>query len=244
MKKEQTVFNWSGGKDSSLALYHILNDDNYSVELLLSTINGGNKRLAMHGVRQELIQLQADALNIPLHALALPEMPSMEEYDTAIAEVMLQCKSKGFTHSVFGDIFLEDLRDYRVNQLNKVGFKAVFPLWKRDTKELMNEFIELGFKAITVCVKEELLGEEFAGRIIDHEFVRDLPDGVDPCGEYGEFHSFVFDGPIFNTPIPYSVGEKVLKRYENPDPDSNDCGLSNETDPAKMGFWFCDLIPE
>lgn len=197
----------------------------------------------MHGVRQELIEFQAKALGLPLYALELPEMPSMEEYNTAIAETMLRCKAEGFSHSIFGDIFLEDLKEYRVNQLEKVSFKAAFPLWKRNTKELVNEFIDLGFKAITVCVKEELLGQEFIGRIIDHEFIRDLPEGVDPCGEYGEFHSFVFDGPIFKNPIPFSIGEKVLKRYKNPDPDGNDCGLANETDPNKMGFWFCDLLP-
>ncbi len=239
----KSIFNWSGGKDSSLALYHILNNPNYSIESLLSTVNGGNNRLAMHGVRQELIEMQAHSLNIPLFAIQLPEMPSMEEYNSAMAETMNHYKGEGFTHSIFGDIFLEDLKQYRVDQLSKVGFDTAFPLWKRDTRELVHEFIELGFKAITVCVKEEVLGEEFVGRLIDHEFVNDLPEGVDPCGEYGEFHSFVFDGPIFNTPIPFTIGEKVLKRYNNPDPDSNDCRLSNETDPRKMGFRFCDLIP-
>ncbi|RNC79508.1 MAG: diphthine--ammonia ligase [Balneola sp.] len=240
----KSVFNWSGGKDSSLALFHILRDPTYSIESLLSTVNGGNSRLAMHGVRQELIEGQARSLKIPLFALQLPEMPSMDEYNSAMSETMNGYKAEGFTHSIFGDIFLEDLKDYRVNELNKIGFNAVFPLWKRDTQELVSEFIDLGFKAITVCVKDQILGEEFVGRIIDKEFVKDLPDGVDPCGEYGEFHSFVFDGPIFETPVSFEIGEKVLKRYKNPDPDNNDCRLSNESDPNKMGFWFCDLIPK
>ena len=238
----KTVLNWSGGKDSSIALHQILQDPEYSVERLLTSVNTAHDRISMHGVRKELLLQQTKSIGIPLSTLDLPEQPGMQEYNDLFGRRMETLREEGFTHAVFGDIFLEDLRAYRENQLKKADFKGVFPIWKRDTRKLVEQFIADGFKAITVCVKAEKLGREFAGRIIDHDFIRDLPDDVDPCGENGEFHTFVFDGPIFSVPIPYKKGEIVYRAYQAPKEEEDACGLSNETDPSKMGFWFCDLL--
>jgi uncharacterized protein (TIGR00290 family) len=237
----KSFFNWSGGKDSALALYHTLNDKNYSVEKLLTNINRQYRRVSMHGVREELLEQQAKAIGIPLQKLVLSDQPSMAEYEQYMMQTMQQLQQEKFTHSIFGDIFLEDLKTYRETQLAKVGMQAVFPLWKRDTKELMHEFLDLGFKTIVVCTKAELLDESFAGRVIDKDFMKDLPANVDPCGENGEFHTFVFDGPIFKNPVEYTIGEKVLREYKAPSSDKDEC-FSNQPAPASMGFWFCDLI--
>ncbi|SMO36702.1 diphthine--ammonia ligase [Gracilimonas mengyeensis] len=244
MNPQKSVFNWSGGKDSSIALYHALRNGDYAIEQLLSTLNQSTDRLSMHRVRRALIQQQAQSIGIPLEMVDLPAEPSMKAYNESMGEVMQALKSDGFTHSIFGDIFLEDLRQYREQQSQKLGFEAVFPIWKRDTEELMQEFLDLDFKAITICVKAELLGKEFVGRVIDEAFVDDLPEAVDPCGENGEFHTFVYDGPMFDRPIPFEIGEKVYREYEAPSSEKDECELSNETDPDKIGFWFCDLVPE
>ncbi len=227
--RHKSIFNWSGGKDSSLALYKILKDEQFEISGLLTSINSAFQRVSMHGVREELLDEQASRLKLPLYKLQLPEQPSMDEYNGEMSAMMQNLRKDGFTHSVFGDIFLEDLKKYREEKLEKAGFKAVFPIWKRDTTELVKEFIELGFKTMVVCVKAELLDESFAGRIIDEQFIKDLPVGVDPCGENGEFHTFVFDGPIFDRPIDIEIGEKIYKKYKGPDSSGN------------MGFWFCDI---
>ena len=237
----KSFFNWSGGKDSALALYHALLGNNYSIERLLTNINRQYRRVSMHGVREELVDKQALALGIPLQKLMLGEQPSMAEYETSMMHTLTDLKDEGFTHAVFGDIFLEDLRVYREARLSEIGLTAVFPLWKRDTTALVKEFIALGFKTIVVCTKAEVLDESFAGRVIDEDFLRDLPEGVDPCGENGEFHSFVFDGPIFREPVPFSIGEKVFREYKAPKDDKDTC-FSDQPSPPSMGFWFCDLI--
>ena len=236
MKK--SIFNWSGGKDSSLALYHVLKDANYSVEKLLTTVNDTYKRISMHGVREKLLNEQANQLSLPLHKLYLPDQPSMLDYETLMSDTMEDLKKESFTHSIFGDIFLEDLKKYREEKLQSAGFKAHFPIWKRNTTELINEFIDLGFKTVLVCIKSDLLSKEFAGRIIDKEFLKDLPKNVDPCGENGEFHTFVFDGPIFKNPIPIEIGETVFKTYDAPKSSDETCDGSS---PKEMGFWFTDL---
>ena len=239
--KHRSYINWSGGKDSSLALYYAMKMKQYSVECLLTNVNSQNRRISMHGVREELLEAQAAALDLPLQKLVLPDQPSMIDYEAYMFQAMQTLKQKGFTHSFFGDIFLEDLRQYREKQLAHVGIGPVFPLWKRDTKELLKEFIDLGFQAITVCIKAEMLSAEFAGRVIDHEFVKDLPANVDPCGENGEFHSFVYDGPIFNRPVFYEVGETVFRKYAAPKYGNDQCFTKQPS--ASMGFWFCDLLP-
>lgn len=240
--RSKAIFNWSGGKDSSLALYHILKEKKFDIHSLLTTVNSKYDRISMHGVRKELLHAQGEAIGLPVKEILVPEMPTMAEYDALMKKELSALKDEGITHSIFGDIFLEDLRDYRIQKLSEVGLKGHFPLWRRDTTELIHEFIDLGFKTILVCTKAELLGEEFAGRVIDHDFLKDLPKNVDPCGENGEFHTFVYDGPIFKKPIEFTLGEKVFREYEAPKNKEDSCH-SDDVQKKSAGFYFCDLIP-
>lgn len=233
----KAFFNWSGGKDSALALYHAQKSEVYQVEKLLTNINGKHHRISMHGVREELLVQQAESIGVPLQKIILPEEPSMQEYEQEMKDNLLTLKKENFTHAIFGDIFLEDLKAYREKQLATIGLTAAFPIWKRNTVELIHEFIDLGFKTILVCIKADLLPKEFAGRIIDREFLKDLPKNVDACGENGEFHTFVFDGPIFSKPISFTKGEIVYKEYVAPKTDEN------LTTSSSFGFYFQDLIP-
>ena len=237
----KAYFNWSGGKDSALALYHVLQNKTVEVDLLLTNINASFNRISMHGVRVELLYKQAESIGIPLREVRLAESISMSEYDAVMCQATTTLVNENFRHTVFGDIFLEDLRVYRERQLAPLGLQLHFPLWKKDTKELLLEFLDLGFKTIVVCVKSSLLDKSFAGRIIDKEFIADLPTTVDPCGENGEFHTFVFDGPIFKTPIDFSIGEKVYREYPVPKNKEDNCFSPNQD--SQMGFWYCDLIP-
>ncbi len=237
----KAYFNWSGGKDSALALHYILQNKTVDVELLLTTINASFNRISMHGVRVELLHKQAESIGIPLQEIKLAESISMAEYNAVMHQSVTTLISENFYHAVFGDIFLEDLRKYREQQLAPLGLQVHFPLWKRNTKELLHEFIALGFKTIVVCVKSSLLDSSFAGRIIDTEFIADLPSAVDPCGENGEFHTFVFDGPIFKFPIKFSIGEKVYREYPAPRNSDDNCFSPNQD--SQIGFWYCDLIP-
>ena len=233
--KPKAIFNWSSGKDSSLALYKILEENKYEVTSLLTSINKEFQRISMHGVRVSLLEKQAESLGLPLIKMELPAEPSMEEYREIMRQTMNEIKSTGVTHSVFGDIFLEDLRKYREDQLKTVGMKGVFPLWKDNTSDLIREFLDSGFQTIVTCVNETYLDKSFAGRVIDQDFIKDLPENVDPCGENGEFHTFTFNGPIFKSPVKFEVGEMVKKTY--PKPKSEENGEDGE-----YVFWFCDLI--
>lgn len=228
---ELALFNWSGGKDSALALYHTLRNSQFEVKHLLTSVNSETNRISMHGVRLSLLQKQAESIGIPLSLLSLPGEVSMEEYDQLMADKMQGFLDAGISTSIFGDIFLEDLKQYREQKLAQVGLKGDFPLWQRNTKELVNEFISLGFKTMVVSVDGSKLDQSFVGRIIDESFLNDLPENVDPCGENGEFHSFVFEGPIFKKPIRFERGEVVGKEYK----------LSKETGET-VTYWFQDLI--
>ncbi len=241
----RTYFNWSSGKDSSLALYYILKQNKYDVSKLLTTVNQEYKRVSMHGLREELLDQQAKSIGLPLQKIKFPAQVSMSSYNEAMQKEISMLKDEGYSHCVFGDIFLEDLRKYRDDQLHKVGIQSVFPLWQRNTKELLLEFIALGFKAITVCVNAKYLDETFCGRLLDKAFLNDLPSNVDSCGEHGEFHTFVFDGPIFRHPIAFEIGEKVLRGYE-PSKDENDNCFADDLDRDinwDTSFWYCDLKP-
>lgn len=242
--KEKVIFNWSSGKDSALCLYKMLQSDKYEIQCLLTSVNDQYDRISMHGVRTVLLEAQAKSLGLPLVQLRLPEMPSMEIYENQMASTLSELKINGATISAFGDIFLEDLRKYREDKLAQLDLKGLFPLWKQPTDQLIKEFIDLGFKAIITCVNDKYLDQSFVGRIIDEQFIKDLPENVDPCGENGEFHSFVFDGPIFKEPIAFEKGEIVHKKYEQPknDDDSNDVCKSDSENPFEYGFWYCDLI--
>ena len=244
--KEKVIFNWSGGKDSAFCLYKLLKQNEYEIGFLLTSISQQYQRISMHGVRVELLEKQAQLLNLPLVKMEIREMPTMEIYESVMEKTLLDLKAKGSTVSVYGDIFLEDLRKYREEQLAKLNLKAVFPLWKIPTDKLIREFIDLGFKTIVTCVNEKFLDKSFAGRIIDHQFINDLPANVDPCGENGEFHTFVFDGPLFKEPISIETGEIVYRKYTpaKKENSSDDCFKEKEEkeDPFNSGFWFCDLM--
>ncbi len=240
MKKQKTYLNWSSGKDASLALYYLLQDKNYEVALLLTSVNTHYDRVTMHGLRRALLEKQIASIGIRAKTIELPEAPSMEVYESKMKEQLEQLRSEEFTVSAFGDIFLEDLRSYREAQLKEMDLQACFPIWKRDTKELLLEFIDLGFKAIIVCINAKYLDASFVGRTIDRAFLEDLPSNVDPCGENGEFHSFCYDGPIFSTPIEFSIGEKVFREYKSPK-QADDGEVPKE---SSTGFWFCDLLPK
>lgn len=210
--KEKVVLAWSGGKDSAMALHALLTSSQYNVVSLLTTISEQYERISHHGVRVELLEQQAAALGIRLHKLYLHQTNcDIADYEAAMKKVMLEYKEKDVLTVAFGDVFLQDLREYREHNLAKVGMKGIFPIWHRDTTEIVQTFIDLGFKAYLTCVDGEKLGGEFAGRPIDADLIRDLPDGVDLCGENGEYHSFVYDGPIFQRPVGVTVGEVVLR---------------------------------
>ncbi|SDR73012.1 diphthine--ammonia ligase [Gramella sp. MAR_2010_147] len=239
----KAYLNWSSGKDAALALYYTNSQDEYKVEKLLTTLNKDVGRVTMHGVRKELLLKQAEKLGLPIEISELGSETSMEDYNQKMKEATDSFKADGFSHSVFGDIFLEDLKNYREEQLALVGLNAVFPLWGRDTKGLIKEFIDLGFKAIVVCTNSKYLEDSFCGRIIDIDFVNELPTDVDPCGENGEFHTFVFDGPIFNSPVEFEIGEKVKKSYKPAEKEEDNC-FQGDKESWDTEFCFCDLIPK
>ncbi|MDI9358025.1 MAG: diphthine--ammonia ligase [Phycisphaerales bacterium] len=246
--KEKAIFNWSGGKDSSIALYKTIKENQLDVMCLLTSISKQYQRISMHGVRMDLLDKQANCIGLPLIKVEIPEMPTMEVYEDAMAEVLKKLINKGASVSIFGDIFLDDLKKYREDKLAELNLKGSFPLWKLPTKILLKEFIDLGFKTIITCVNEKYLDKSFSGRIIDDGFLADLPENVDPCGENGEFHTFVFDGPIFKEPVHFTKGEIVYRKYEQP-PKKNssnyDCSVTKEKDDGKVydsGFWYCDLL--
>ncbi len=240
MEKPKAYMNWSGGKDSTLALYNILQSEEFDVAALVTTVNEQYRRISMHGVRESLLEQQAQAIGIPLHKIIVPDSPSMPAYEAAMERGIRPLLQHGMHHSIFGDIFLEDLRAYRENKLDEIGVTGVFPLWKQDSRTLIETFIDLGFKTIVVCTQADKLDASFAGRVIDREFLNDLPADVDPCGENGEFHTFVFDGPIFRSPIPFTVGEKVFRTYATPATNDDACRIN--TKPAVSGFHYVDLL--
>jgi uncharacterized protein (TIGR00290 family) len=237
-KKIKCVFNWSGGKDSALALYHCLKNPDIDIKYLVTTINDAADRISMHGVRTELLIKQAESIGIPLYQIRLPEMPDMETYDDTMRQHLEHFRDEGITHSVFGDIFLEDLKKYRDDRLAEVGMTGIYPLWKRNSQALMDEFFELGFGTVIACVQERL--ERIVGKEITPELLLSLPDDVDVCGENGEFHTFAFKGPIFSEEIGFKTGEKVYKQYPTPKNNGDDVHITSA--PAQSGFWFCDLI--
>jgi len=220
--KEKVIVSWSSGKDSALALYEIGKAQEYEVACLLTTVTEDYQRISMHGVRQVLLAEQAASLGCPLEKVLISKNGSNEDYESAMRRVLEKYEAEGIGAVVFGDIFLEDLRNYRQSNLEKIGMKGLFPIWKRQTTELANTFIDLGFKAVVTCVDSNFLDGKFAGREYDSQFLAELPDGVDPCGENGEFHSFVYDGPIFDKPISHTKGEIVLRDER---------------------FWYGDLSP-
>ena len=208
---EPILFCWSGGKDSALALHTLLKQNNVHIAALLTTVTEGYDRISMHGVRRELLRRQAESLRLPLHEVLIPPQCGNPIYEARMEEALLLYFKQGIRRVAFGDIFLEDLRLYREKNLARVAMQALFPIWKRDTRELIREFHAAQFRSVAVCIDSKVLDPSFAGRELDESFFADLPPGVDPCGENGEFHTFVFDGPIFTRPVGFTLGEVVQR---------------------------------
>ena len=216
------VFSWSAGKDSAFGLWILRRDPGFEVRALLTTLTEGYDRVSMSGVRDELLDLQAEAMGLPVIKVWIPPQCPNEVYENRMASTLAGSEFQGIDHVAFADLFLEDIRAYREGRLAQAGKRGVFPIWGRDTAVLAREMIANGFRAIVVCVDPRALDPTFAGRAFDEGFLADLPEGVDPCGENGEFHTFVHDGPLFRAPIPYRTGEIV----------------------NRDGFVFCDVMPE
>jgi uncharacterized protein (TIGR00290 family) len=220
--REKVIVAWSGGKDSALALYEILASGEYEVLKLLTTVTKDYDRISTHGVRRALLEQQANALGIPLEITFISKGASDKEYENELLKTLKRNLDSGVSSMVFGDIFLEDVRKYRERILAKVGMSGVFPLWKKDTLRLARKFINVGFKAIVTSIDSNVLAKDFVGREYNEQFLSDLPENVDPCGENGEFHSFVYNGPIFHKRVFFKKGERVLR---------------------KNRFYYCDLLP-
>ena len=217
---QPTLFCWSGGKDSAMALHALLQQNDVRVVALLTTVTEGYERISMHGVRRKLLERQAQSIGLPLHEVRIPPQCVNPVYEARMEEALRVYLEQGVRTVAFGDIFLEDLRAYRERNLARIGMSAIFPIWKRDTRELIRSFHANRFRAVVVCVDGKVLDSSFAGRELDDSFFRDLPPRADPCGENGEFHTFVFDGPIFRSRIPVRTGEIV----------------------NRDGFIFCDIL--
>ena len=218
---KSVLMSWSGGKDSCLALFEIQKSPDYRVAALLTTMTRDYDRISMHGVRRVLLENQAARLGLPLHQVLISKGATNEEYEANLTQAVSAYRDQGIDSIIFGDLFLEDIKTYRDQFLARHDLRGIYPVWMRDTAEFIKEFIELGFKAVLTCVDSKALDQSFAGRIIDDDFLAALPANVDPCGENGEFHTFVYDGPHFAQPVGFSVGETV----------------------SRDGFWFCDLLP-
>lgn len=222
MKALPVILSWSGGKDSALALHALRQDARYEVKALLTSVNEYYGRISMHGVREALLDAQAASIGLPLHKLWLPQTPSNDEYEQKMRAALEGFKARGIRHVAFGDLFLEDIRRYRKRNLAQVHMECLFPLWQRPTHKLAREFIALGFKAVLCCVDGEALDGGFSGREYDEQLLQQLPSRTDPCGENGEFHTFVYAGPVFKHAIHFTRGEHVTRDER---------------------FYFCDLIP-
>jgi uncharacterized protein (TIGR00290 family) len=207
--RQPVLVSWSGGKDSLLALAELLRSERFEIVALLTTVASGYDRISHHGVRRELLRQQTAALGLPLEEIVVSPVCTNAEYESKLAAALQPHRERGITTVVFGDIFLEDLREYRDRHLAGCGLQGLYPLWKRDTSQLVREFLAPGFRTVTVCVDGRVLDPSFAGREIDEAFLADLPAAVDPCGENGEFHTFVFDGPLFCEPVRFTRGEIV-----------------------------------
>ncbi len=216
------VLSWSGGKDSSLALHVLRADPEMTVVGLLTTVTSDYDRISMHGVRRSLLEQQAAAVEIPLHVVEIEARAANDSYEQQMRAALMKLRASGVETVAFGDLFLEDVRRYRDDMMQRLGMSPVFPLWHRNTDELAREFITLGFRAVTTCIDTQQLDASFAGRWFDEAFLTDLPSAADPCGENGEFHTFVTDGPVFTNPISIGIGELQLRDDR---------------------FQYCDLLP-
>ena len=221
LPRRRVLLSWSSGKDSAWTLKALRNDPDTEVVGLLTTVNAGNDRVAMHATRRAILEAQARAARLPLHVVPLPWPCSNEIYEQAMGQALRAAIADGVTHIAFGDLFLEDVRAYRIRQLEGSGLQPIFPIWGEPTLELARRMVDAGLEAIVTCVDPKQLPAEFVGRRFDHAFLDALPDGVDPCGENGEFHTCVTAGPMWPGRIELSVGERI----------------------ERDGFCYADLVP-
>ncbi len=219
--RPKAYISWSSGKDSAYALHVARQQGEVEIVGMLTTLSETYKRVSMHGVREALLDAQAQAAGLPVVKVHIPAPCPNEIYEAKMAAAMDEAKAQGITHMVFGDLFLEDIRDYRLAKLSPIGVECVFPLWLRDTAELANEMVSAGLRATITTVDPKKLDRSFAGRTFDETLLGDLPDGVDPCGENGEFHTVATHGPMFSTGIGTVAGEVV----------------------ERDGFIFADVLP-
>ena len=219
--KKRVLLSWSSGKDSAWALQRLRGDPDVECLGLFTTLNAAFDRVAMHAVRRALLEAQAESIGLPLDVIPIPWPCSNEDYEAAMAAFVERAKGRGATHFAFGDLFLEDIRRYREEKLASTGIAPLFPLWHVPTRELAREMVQGGLEAYVTCVDPKQAPEDLAGRRFDAAFIDALPASVDPCGERGEFHTFVSDGPMFRTPVHISVGDVV----------------------TRDGFVFADLLP-
>jgi uncharacterized protein (TIGR00290 family) len=233
--RKKITASWSGGKDAALALHHIIKSGEFDVENLHCVINKETGRVGLHGVRESLIQRQADAIGVPLVKSYLAPDLSNQSYEKLVLETYQSFRDQGITHILFGDIFLEDLRVYREGLLRKTGLIPVFPLWKKSSEWCVKTVITEGFRTIICAANETCFTSGILGKTIDHDLIRMLPESIDPSGENGEFHTFVFDAPYFETAIAVERGEITNQSYELKTSGSGD-------GPAKMNFYFQDLL--
>jgi uncharacterized protein (TIGR00290 family) len=210
---KRILLSWSSGKDSAWTLYRLRQGPEYEIVGLLTTFNQAADRVAMHAVRRSLVEQQAAAAGLPLWPVPLPWPCSNEQYESLMAEACAKAVSQGIEGIAFGDLFLEDVRAYRIKQMAGTGLEPLFPIWGMPTNGLAREMIASGLKAILTCIDTRKLDSGFAGRLFDMEFLSGLPDGADPCGENGEFHSFVYAGPMFESEIAVVPGETVIREH-------------------------------
>jgi uncharacterized protein (TIGR00290 family) len=245
---------WSGGKDSGLALDRVRRSGAYEVVALITTVNDRFRRVSMHGVREELIDRQAEAIGVATQKMYVGAEGSNDDYVPVLRTTLSMFKDRGITNVIFGDIFLQDLRQWREGLLSSLGMTGLFPLWKEDTRALAQEFVERGFKGIVCCVDDAHLQKSDVGRALNADFFVGLPTGVDVCGENGEYHSFIHDGPIFQQPVAFEIGETVYRPLSTAAEAGNLSGTNSpSTGPAipvpsapgptaTKGFWFVDLL--
>lgn len=230
---------WSSGKDSALTLYYLQKEQ--PVTKLLTTINAGTNHVSMHGISSDLLLAQQKSLGIPIQQVRLHPDLSLKSYNVQMEKVYRSLWNEGYDTAAFGDILLEDLKEYRQKELDRIGMKYIFPLWGKDTKAVMREFISLGFKAVVVAVQANKLSKNWIGRLIDEDFLKDLPSDVDWSGENGEYHTFVFDGPNFQTPIAYKINKVMERRYdENVEADDN-CFKEEQQPTWASKFFYAEL---
>jgi len=239
----KTFLSWSSGKDAGFALLKLL-QEGIRPDLLLTTVNADYQRVSMHGLRVELLEQQARSIGIELLKIPLSKNVSMESYNRIMRKTLSQLKDEGFTTGYFGDIFLEDLKQYRKEQMNKAGMKAEFPVWGYDTRTMALEILDYELEPVVITVNAKYFDNTYVGRNFDRRFLCDLPSDVDWCGENGEFHTFLHNAPFFKFPVSFSLGEKTYREYKPcSKEDSRNFGNKSRSKAWDTGFWYVDLLP-